>query len=166
MFLLVRGPAVTAISTCLWFADQAETAARFYSTTIPGGRMGEVMRMPPGGPGPEGSVLFARFEIGGHPCLALNGNPGEAFTNALSLVATCADQAELDRVWDALLDGGTPIACGWLRDRFGVAWQVLPEGLMNLLTMTDEAGRTRFMAAMNQMVKLDLATLKAAVAAA
>jgi predicted 3-demethylubiquinone-9 3-methyltransferase (glyoxalase superfamily) len=157
---------MTAISTCLWFATEAEQAARFYSATIPGGRMGEVVRMPPGGPGPEGSVLLARFEIGGQPILALNGNADHPFTNAVSLVATCADQAELDRVWDALLVGGAPIACGWLKDRYGVAWQVVPDGLAELVTTTDEAGRTRFMAAMHKMVKLDLATLEAAVASA
>lgn len=157
---------MTALSTCLWFATEAEDAARFYAATIPGGRMGAVVRTPPGGPGPEGSVLLALFEIGGQPFMALNGNPGDAFTNAISLVATCADQAELDRVWDALLVGGSPIACGWLKDRYGVASQVVPDGLMDLLGGTDEAGRTRFMAAMHTMVKLDLAALKAAVAGA
>ncbi|WP_198370032.1 VOC family protein [Roseomonas rosulenta] len=157
---------MTSISTCLWFATEAEEAARFYAATIPGGRMGEVLRTPPGGPGPEGSVLLALFEIGGQPFMALNGNPGDAFTNAISLVATCADQAELDRVWDALLVGGSPIACGWLKDRHGVAWQVVPDGLMDLLAGADAAGRSRFMAAMQSMVKLDIAALRAAVAAA
>lgn len=152
------------LSTCLWFASGAEEAARFYAATIPGGRMGEVIRTPPGGPGPEGSVLLARFEIGGQPFLALNGNPGEGFTNGVSLIATCADQAELDLVWDALLAGGAPLACGWLKDRHGVAWQVVPDGLMDLLTTADEAGRARFMAALRTMVKLDLAALRAAVA--
>lgn len=157
---------MTALSTCLWFATEAEEAARFYAATIPGGRMGQVVRTPPGGPGAEGSVLLAMFEIGGQPFMALNGNDGHAFTNAISLVATCADQAELDRVWDALLVGGSPIVCGWLKDRHGVAWQVVPDGLMDLLAGTDESGRTRFMAAMHGMVKLDLAVLRAAVAGA
>jgi len=155
---------MTTLSTCLWFATEAEEAARFYAASIPGGRMGEVVRTPPADAGPPG-VLFARFEMGGQPFMALNGNPGDAFTNAVSLVATCADQAELDRVWDALIDGGAPIACGWLKDRYGVAWQVVPAGLMRLMETADEAGRARFMAAMRQMVKLDLATLEAAVAA-
>ena len=155
-----------AISTCLRFATEAEDAARFDGATIPGGRLGAVLRAPPGGPGPEGSVLLAQFEIGGQRFMTLNGNPGDAFTNAISLVATCADQAELDRVWDALLEGGSPIACGWLKDRYGIAWQVVPDGLMDLLAGTDEAGRTRFMAAMHAMVKLDIAALRAAVAGA
>ncbi|CAH0175160.1 VOC family protein [Roseomonas sp. CECT 9278] len=155
-----------ALSTCLWFATEAEDAARFYAATIPGGRMGAVVRTPPGGPGAEGSVLLALFEIGGQPFMALNGNADHPFTAAVSLVATCADQAEIDRVWDALLEGGSPNMCGWLRDRYGVAWQVVPDGLMELLSGTDEAGRSRFMAAMRTMVKLDIAVLRAAVAGA
>jgi predicted 3-demethylubiquinone-9 3-methyltransferase (glyoxalase superfamily) len=157
---------MATLSTCLWFATEAEEAARFYAATIPGGRMGEVVRTPPGGPGAEGSVLLARFDIGGQPFMTLNGNADAPFTNAISLVATCADQAELDRVWDALLEGGSPIVCGWLKDRYGVAWQVVPDGLMALLEGTDEAGRSRFMAAMHTMVKLDIDALRAAVAGA
>ena len=154
------------LSTCLWFATEAEEAARFYAATIPGGRMGTIMRNPPGDPIGDDRVLFATFTIGGQDVMALNTNPGEPFTNAISLVATCADQAELDQVWDALLPGGTPIACGWLKDRYGVAWQVVPDGLMALLEGTDDAGRARFMAALRSMVKLELDTLRAAVAAA
>jgi predicted 3-demethylubiquinone-9 3-methyltransferase (glyoxalase superfamily) len=154
------------LSTCLWFATEAEDAARFYAATIPGGRMGAVVRTPPGDPIGDGRVLFATFTIGGQDVMALNTNPGEPFTNAISLVATCADQAELDQVWEGLLDGGAPIACGWLKDRYGVAWQVVPDGLMQLLEGTDDAGRARFMGALRQMVKLDLAALRAAVATA
>lgn len=154
------------LSTCLWFATEAEQAARFYAATIPGGRMGSVVRTPPDDPIGDERVLFATFTIGGQEFMALNTNPGEPFTNAISLVATCADQAELDRVWDALLDGGTPIACGWLKDRYGVAWQVVPDGFMAVLQGTDDAGRVRLMTALRSMVKLDLDTLRAAVAAA
>jgi predicted 3-demethylubiquinone-9 3-methyltransferase (glyoxalase superfamily) len=152
------------LSTCLWFATEAEEAARFYAATIPGGRMGSVVRTPPGDPIGDHQVLFATFDIGGQGFMALNTNPGEPFTPAISLVATCADQAELDRVWDALLDGGAPVACGWLKDRYGVSWQVVPDGLMDLLDGSDDAGRARFMAALRQMVKLDLRALRAAVA--
>jgi predicted 3-demethylubiquinone-9 3-methyltransferase (glyoxalase superfamily) len=155
---------MATLSTCLWFASEAEDAARFYAATIPGGRMGEVVRTPPGGPGAAGSVLLARFAIGGQPFMALNGNADQPFTGAISLVATCADQAELDRVWDALLEGGSPIMCGWLKDRYGVSWQVVPDGLMALLEGADEAGRSRYMAAMRRMVKLDIDALRAAVA--
>jgi predicted 3-demethylubiquinone-9 3-methyltransferase (glyoxalase superfamily) len=153
---------MTQIATSLWFATEAEEAARFYCATIPGATLGEIIRMPPGGPGPADGVLLVEFAIGGAPMLAMNGNPGEAFTNAVSLSALCADQAELDRVWDALLDGGQAQACGWLKDRYGVAWQLVPEALPRLMKAGDEAQRGRVMAAMMQMVKIDAAALEAA----
>jgi predicted 3-demethylubiquinone-9 3-methyltransferase (glyoxalase superfamily) len=153
---------MTTISANLWFATEAEQAARFYCATIPGARLGDVIRIPPGGPGPQGGVLLAEFSLPGTSVLAMNGNPGEGFTNAFSLVALCADQDELDRVWDALLDGGQPQACGWLKDRFGVAWQVVPEALPRLMKAGDPAQRGRVIAALMQMVKIDAATLEAA----
>lgn len=153
---------MTQIATSLWFATEAEAAARFYCATIPGATLGDIIRMPPGGPGPANAVLLVEFSIGGAPMLAMNGNPGEAFSNAVSLSALCADQAELDRVWDALLDGGTAQACGWLKDRYGVAWQLVPEALPRLMKAGDEAQRGRVMAAMMQMKKIDAAALEAA----
>ncbi|MBR0648531.1 VOC family protein [Roseomonas terrae] len=153
---------MTQIATSLWFATEAEEAARFYCATIPGAVMGDIIRLPPGGPGPAGSVLLVEFSIGGAPMLAMNGNPGEGFTNAVSLSALCADQPELDRVWDALLDGGQAQACGWLKDRYGVAWQLVPEALPRLMKAGDEAQRGRVMAALMQMVKIDAAALEAA----
>ncbi len=102
------------------------------------------------------------FTLAGTPMLAMNGNPGEAFTNAASLSALCANQAELDRVWDALLAGGQAQACGWLKDRFGVAWQLVPEALPRLMKAGDAAQRGRVIAALMQMVKIDAAALEAA----
>jgi predicted 3-demethylubiquinone-9 3-methyltransferase (glyoxalase superfamily) len=153
---------MTQIATCLWFATQAEEAARFYCATLPGAELGEIVRIPPGGPGPSGGVLLVEFTLGGVPMLAMNGNPGEAFTNATSLSALCADQVELDRLWDALLDGGEAQACGWLKDRYGVAWQIVPEALPRLMKAGDEAQRARVIGALMQMVKIDAAALEVA----
>lgn len=153
---------MTQIATSLWFATQAEEAARFYCATIPGAELGEIIRIPPGGPGPPGGVLLVEFTLNGTPMLAMNGNPGEPFTNAVSLSALCDDQAELDQVWDALLDGGQAQACGWLKDRYGVAWQLVPEALPRLMKAGDEAQRGRVIAALMQMVKIDAAALEAA----
>ena len=154
---------MTQIATSLWFAGQAEEAARFYCATVPGAVLGDIIRIPPGGPGPEGGVLLVEFTLAGAPMLAMNGNPGEAFTNAVALSALCADQAELDRLWDALLlDGGQAQACGWLKDRFGVAWQLVPEALPRLMKAGTEAQRARVIAALMQMVKIDAAALEAA----
>lgn len=153
---------MTAIATNLWFTTEAEEAARHYCAAIPGAKLGDIVRMPAGGPGPEGAAMLVSFSIGGASCLAMNGNPQPGFNAGVSLVATCADQAELDRVWDALLAGGKPMACGWLQDRFGVAWQVVPEALPRLMTTGDPAQCGRVMGALMQMVKIDVATLEAA----
>ena len=157
---------MTTIAPSLWFATAAEEAARFYCAAIPGARLGEVVRAPPGGPGPEGAVLLVEFTIGGTAVLAMNGNPQPGFTAGVSLVATCADQAELDRVWSALTEGGEAMACGWLKDRFGVAWQVVPAALPRLMRAGDARQRSRVMAALMGMVKIDVATLEAAFHAA
>ncbi len=158
---------MTQVATSLWFASQAEEAARFYCATIPGAVLGEIIRIPGGGPGPAGGVLLVEFSLNGTPMLAMNGNPGEAFTNAVSLSALCADQAELDLIWDALLlDGGQAQACGWLKDRYGVAWQLVPEALPRLMKAGNEAQRGRVIAALMQMVKIDVAALEAAFNAA
>lgn len=156
---------MTVISPSLWFATEAEPAARFYCATIPGAVLGDIIRVPPGEPGPAGGVLLVELALGGTSVLAMNGNPGQGFTNAISLVALCADQAELDRVWNGLLDGGQAQACGWLKDRFGVAWQVVPETLPRLMKSGDPAQRGRVMAALMTMVKIDAAALEAAAMA-
>jgi predicted 3-demethylubiquinone-9 3-methyltransferase (glyoxalase superfamily) len=153
---------MTQIATSLWFNTEAEEAARFYCATIPGAVLGEIIRIPPGGPGQAGGVLLVEFTLNGTPMLAMNGNPGEAFTNAVSLSALCADQAELDQVWDALLVGGQAQACGWLKDRYGIAWQLVPEALPRLMKAGDAAQRGRVITALMQMVKIDAAALEAA----
>ncbi len=154
---------MTELSTCLWFAREAEEAARHYVRVVPGSTLGEVMMRPPEVPGPEGTVLMVAFTLAGAPMLAFNGEPPPGFTNGISLVVSCAGQAELDRVWDGLLEGGgEPQACGWLKDRFGIAWQVVPEVLLRLMKAGDAAQRGRVMAALMQMVKLDAAGLEAA----
>ncbi|WP_198374470.1 VOC family protein [Neoroseomonas rubea] len=158
---------MSMIATCLWFEKEAEEAAHFYADAIPGSRVLDIVRAPPDGPLPEGAVLLLRMEIAGAPFLLMNGNPGEAFSAATSVVLTCATQAELDGAWDALLaGGGTPQACGWLKDRHGVAWQVVPECLPRLMTSGTPDQRARTMQALMGMVKIDAAALEAAHASA
>ncbi len=153
---------MSQFSTCLWFAQEAEAAARLYCSAIPGSAIGEVIARPGGVPGTEGAVMMVTFTLAGSPVLAFNGEPPPGFTNGVSLVVTCTDQAELDQVWTTLLDGGEVQACGWLKDRFGVAWQVVPEALPRLMAAGDAAQRGRVMAALMQMVKIDAAALEAA----
>lgn len=148
------------VMPCLWFDGTAEEAARHYCAVIPGSSIRDVVRQPDGG------AFVVEFDLGGRPCMAINGGPGMAYTPALSLVVTCADQAELDRVWDGLLEGGgAPQRCGWLTDRHGVSWQVVPVALGKMMRGGDAAQRGRLMAALMPMVKLDIATLEAAWAA-
>ncbi|MBP0463890.1 VOC family protein [Roseomonas sp. PWR1] len=157
---------MTQMSTCLWFAKDAEAAARQYCAAIAGSRIDAVIARPSGVPGKEGEVMMVTFTLAGAPMLAFNAEPPPGFTNAVSLVVSCDDQAELDRVWDALLDGGEAQACGWLKDRFGVAWQVVPEALPRLMTSGTPDQRARTMAALMDMVKIDAAALEAAHATA
>jgi predicted 3-demethylubiquinone-9 3-methyltransferase (glyoxalase superfamily) len=144
---------------CLWFARDGEAAARFYAEVF-GGRVTNVLRCGPAGPHPEGEALTVEFELFGRRILALNGGTAPEHTDAMSLCVDCADQAELDRYWDALVaGGGTPVACGWIRDRWGVRWQIVPAAMPALLA-GDKSGAV--MTAMMGMVKLDLAALEAA----
>jgi predicted 3-demethylubiquinone-9 3-methyltransferase (glyoxalase superfamily) len=146
----------------LWFDTQAEEAANFYVSLFPNSKILSEQRYGPGGPGPEGSVMTVDFELDGERVTALNGGPVFQFTEAVSFVIDCDGQAEVDRYWDALLAGGAPSQCGWLKDRFGLSWQVVPRQLFETLNGPDAAGRQRAMAAMMQMVKLDVAKLQAA----
>ncbi|MES2102336.1 MAG: VOC family protein [Pseudomonadota bacterium] len=153
------------IHPCLWFDGRAEEAMNFYMGIFPDARMTDVLRWGDAGPGPKGSVLTCTFELAGQTFMALNGGPQYQFTPAISLVVNCATQAEVDRYWDALLaGGGTPVQCGWITDRFGVSWQIVPEQLPRLLQDKDPARADRAMNAMMQMVKLDIAALERAVA--
>jgi predicted 3-demethylubiquinone-9 3-methyltransferase (glyoxalase superfamily) len=155
---------MSKITPCLWFDGQAEEAAAFYTSIFPDSRIGGVHRSPGDTPsGPEGSVLTVDFELAGQPYIALNGGPDFTFNEAISLSIECEDQAEVDRYWEALTaDGGEPSVCGWLKDRFGVSWQVVPKIMPELLNSSDRAGAARALEAMLGMTKLDVARLREA----
>lgn len=151
------------ISTCLWFDGQALDAATYYTGIFPDSRIDQITRSPidyPGGK--QGNVLVVTFTLAGRSFLAMNGGAGQPFSEAISLSIDCADQAEVDRYWDAFSDGGEAIACGWIKDRFGLRWQVVPRMLPQLLASSDQIKARRVMEAMMTMVKLDVATLHAA----
>lgn len=150
-----------AVSTCLWFADQAEQAAQFYTGLVPGSAITGVLRHGAGAPLPEGTALTISFHLAGRGFTALNGGTEVPFTHAHSIVVACQTQPEIDALWAGLLDGGTPQQCGWLTDRYGLSWQIVPAILPELLTGGDAAS-ARAMAAMMGMVKLDIAALEAA----
>ena len=159
------------ITPCLWFDDQAEAAATFYVSVFgEKSRITHVSRYAEAGKeihGKEpGSVLTVLFELDGHAFTALNGGPAFKFNEAISLQIACESQAEVDHFWHALGEGGDPAAqqCGWLKDRFGLSWQVVPKRLMALLDDPDDARRERAFAAMMQMKKLDVAALERAAA--
>jgi predicted 3-demethylubiquinone-9 3-methyltransferase (glyoxalase superfamily) len=153
------------IFPCLWFDGQAEAAMNFYLTIFENAKVTDVMRCGAAGPGPEGSVLTCSFEFDGQQFTALNGGPMYRFTPAISIVVMCETQAEVDHCWDRLLDGGQAVQCGWLTDRFGVSWQVVPTALERLLKDPDAARAARVMQVMMTMVKLDIAALEQAAAA-
>ncbi|MEW9872924.1 VOC family protein [Arthrobacter sp. HS15c] len=150
------------ISTCLWFENQAEEAASFYVSVFDDSRILEVSRYGEGGPGPSGGVITAEFEIEGRRFLALNGGAPSNFTEAVSFVVDCEGQGEVDRYWAALTDGGAESQCGWLRDRYGVSWQIVPAVLGSLIGGPDPEGAQRAMQAMLGMRKLDIAALQSA----
>ncbi len=150
------------IAPFLWFDGQAEEAATLYTSIFPNSRIVSVSRCGDAGPGPKGSVLVIAFELDGKRFNALNGGPQFRFTEAVSFVIDCASQEEVDHYWDRLSDGGAPQQCGWLKDRFGVSWQVVPTVLPELLGDPDPARAGRAMQAMLQMTRLDIAALRAA----
>ncbi len=154
------------IAPCLWFDGAAEEAVTFYTSLIPDSHIEQIMYAPAENPGtPEGAVLTVYFTLGGRPFIALNGGPQHPFTEAVSLSIDCADQAEVDRYWNAFLEhGGTAVACGWLKDRWGLPWQIVPRRLIEMMTSSDRPAAKRTMEAMMQMVKLDVATLERAYA--
>jgi predicted 3-demethylubiquinone-9 3-methyltransferase (glyoxalase superfamily) len=154
------------VSTFLWFDGQAEEAATFYCSLLPDSRITALVRAPMDYPaGKAGAVLVVAFTLAGRSFEAMNGGPGHPFTDAISLSVEAEDQAETDRLWEALIaDGGSPVACGWLKDRFGLSWQITPRRLNEMLRAPDRAAAQRAMAAMMTMVKLDVAQLEAAFA--
>jgi predicted 3-demethylubiquinone-9 3-methyltransferase (glyoxalase superfamily) len=151
------------ITPFLWFDDQAEEAARLYTSVFPRSRITQVSHYGDAGPGTPGSVMTVAFELEGQPFVALNGGPQHfAFNEAISFQIDCADQVEVDHYWNALSDGGEEGPCGWLKDRFGLSWQVVPKRLIELLTDSDPERSQRAMAAMLEMKKLDVAGLERA----
>ena len=155
------------ITPFLWYATQAEEAAAFYASLFPDSRVLRVVTMPSESPsGPPGSVKVVDFVLCGQAFTAMTAGPYEPFNHAISFVVNCDDQAELDKYWNALLaNGGTAEQCGWLRDRYGVSWQILPKQLVEMMSEPDRAKAKRITDAMLQMVKIDLAVLQAAAQA-
>ncbi|MDT0266452.1 VOC family protein [Streptomyces sp. DSM 44915] len=153
------------IITHLWFDNQAEEAAAFYTSVFDDSRVLEVQRYSAVGPGEAGSVMTVEFELNGQRFIALNGGPGFPFTEAISLYVDCVDQAEVDRYWALLTaDGGQEVQCGWLKDRFGLSWQVVPRELIELTADPDREKAARVTQAMLGMVKIDVEALRAAAA--
>jgi predicted 3-demethylubiquinone-9 3-methyltransferase (glyoxalase superfamily) len=154
---------MSKIAPCLWFNGEAEEAAKFYVSLLPDSRIDKIQRNTVDGrSGPAGSVLVVQFTLAGQAYMALNGGMRFDYTPAISFKVDCIDQAEVDRLWDGLSAGGSVQQCGWLRDRYGVSWQIVPSVLPQLLGGSDRAGAQRAMQAMLQMVKLDIAGLQKA----
>jgi len=152
------------ITPCLWFDTQAEDAANFYTSIFKNSRIIEVSRYGEAGPKPAGTVLTVVFELDGQRITALNGGPEFRFDEAVSFQVDCVDQAEVDYFWERLTDGGEESMCGWLKDRFGFSWQIVPRRMMELLGDPDPDRAQRAMAAMLQMRKLDVSELERAAA--
>ena len=150
------------ITPNLWFDTQALEAAEFYVSIFPDSAIGEITYYIEGSPGPAGTVQTVNFTLDGQPFTGINGGPQFPFTEAVSLLIDCADQAELDHYWEKLTDGGEPVQCGWLRDRYGLSWQVVPAGWEALMNDPDPDRVARATKAMLGMVKLDIAALEAA----
>jgi predicted 3-demethylubiquinone-9 3-methyltransferase (glyoxalase superfamily) len=151
------------ITPCLWFDFNAEEAVAHYLAIFPNSRIVSTTRYSEAVPGPKGAVLTILFEIDGQQILALNGGPQYKFTPAVSLFVNCDDQAEVDRLWEKLSEGGAPGQCGWLTDKFGVSWQIAPSLIPRVMQSGDAAAWDRLLRALMPMTKLDIATLQAAV---
>jgi predicted 3-demethylubiquinone-9 3-methyltransferase (glyoxalase superfamily) len=155
--------AIQKITPHLWFASQAEEAARFYVSVFPDSRIDRVTPLAADSPsGPAGSVVMVEFTLFGQPFTAMSAGPLDPFNHSISFVVHCESQAEIDRYWAALGSGGAPEQCGWLRDRFGVSWQIVPTALGEMMADPDRAKARRAAEALLKMVKLDLSALKAA----
>jgi predicted 3-demethylubiquinone-9 3-methyltransferase (glyoxalase superfamily) len=156
---------MTAFTTFLWFDNQAEEAAQFYTSIFKDSEISSVQRYTSAGPGPEGQAMLVEFTLNGQPFNALNGGPQYTFNPSISFVVACADQAEVDHYWDALLaDGGLPNACGWLNDKYGLSWQVVPTRFFEMIR--DESKAAQVTTAMLSMTKFDIAALEEAYARA
>jgi predicted 3-demethylubiquinone-9 3-methyltransferase (glyoxalase superfamily) len=150
------------ITPFLWFDGKAEEAARFYASVFKNSKMLSVSRYGEAGPGPQGSVMTVAFELDGEKFVALNGGPTYTFSPAVSFVVNCETQQEVDHYWERLSEGGEEVQCGWLKDKYGLSWQIVPTVLPELLQDKDPEKRKRVMAAMLKMVKLDIEALKRA----
>ena len=150
------------IKTFLWFDQQAEEAMNFYISLFKNSKVLSVSRYPEGGPMPAGTLMTATFQLDGQEFMALNGGPEFKFTEAVSLFVTCETQAEVDHFWDHLSEGGEKSRCGWLKDRFGLSWQIVPTALGELMGDPNPRKAQNVMQAMLQMDKLDIAALQAA----
>jgi len=150
------------ITPFLWFDTNAEEAVQFYMSVFPGSRIVHTGRYGDAGPGPKGSVMVIEFELAGQRFMALNGGPQFKFTEAISLVVNVESQEELDAMWSKLLQGGQPVECGWLKDKFGLSWQIVPAVIGELLSDRDPVRSNRVMQAVMKMVKLDIAEMKRA----
>ena len=150
------------ITTYLWFNDQAEEAANFYVSLFKGSKIVSVVRNGENGPGPTGAAFFVTFQLEGQQFYALNGGPMFKFTEAVSLYVSCETQAEIDELWERLSAGGEKSRCGWLKDKYGLSWQIIPAALGEMMQDQDAAKVQRVMNALMQMDKLDLAALQQA----
>jgi predicted 3-demethylubiquinone-9 3-methyltransferase (glyoxalase superfamily) len=157
---------MSGITPCLWFDTQAEEAARFYTSVFPDSRVVSTVRYGEAGPGPSGTVATVEFELDGHPFVALNGGPQFTFNAAVSFQVSCRSQDEVDTYWSRLGEGGEEGPCGWLTDRYGLSWQVIPTRLTELLSDSDPQVADRAMRAMLTMKKIDIEAIEEAVAVA
>src|SRR5262249_26584890 len=154
------------ITPCLWFDTEGQEAAEFYASVFPDSRILEITRYGSAGPRQEGTVMTVEFELDGQPFVALNGGPDFTFNEAGSFQVSCEDQEEVDAFWEALSEGGEEGPCGWLKDRFGVSWQIVPTALSELLGDPDRERAQRVMQAMLSMKKIEIDELERAAAAA
>ncbi|HIK18932.1 MAG TPA: VOC family protein [Leptolyngbyaceae cyanobacterium M33_DOE_097] len=151
------------IIPCLWFNGNAEDAAMFYVSLLPDSRIDRILKSPADTPsGPAGMVLTVEFTLAGMQYVGLNGGPQFPFTEAVSFQIHCDDQAEVDRLWAALTEGGSEVACGWLKDRWGLSWQIVPKRLIELINDPDANRARRAQEAMMQMVKIDIGAIERA----
>ncbi|MGH9402256.1 MAG: VOC family protein [Terriglobia bacterium] len=152
------------ITPFLWFDGKAEEAANFYTSIFKNSKKGSVTRYGDAGPGPKGTVMIAAFQLEGQEFIALNGGPQFTFSPAISFVVNCETQEEIDDLWEKLSEGGEKIECGWLKDKYGVSWQIVPTVLGELMQTKDAAKSKRVMEAMLKMKKIDINGLKQAYA--
>jgi predicted 3-demethylubiquinone-9 3-methyltransferase (glyoxalase superfamily) len=148
------------ITPCLWFDNNAEDAIKFYTSVFKHGKVGPISRYGDAAPGPKGSFMTASFEIEGQEFMVLNGGPYFKFTEAISLFVRCKTQEEVDEFWEKLSEGGQKSRCGWLKDKFGLSWQIIPDALGEMMQDSDPVKSQRVMMAMLKMDKIDIKTLR------